>query len=245
VCLAAGPAPLCLSVTPAAGEPVRVRFTEGVARGFPVIRDLNGQVLAHGDFAQVVRDNLVENRMIFRFKDGSLYDETTVFSQTGTFALARYEITQQGPSFPETLYASVDRETRRVYVRYRESSDSPEEVFERRMELPADLYNGMFSVLLKNLDPGRFSVALLAFTPRPTIVKIELSAAAEEAVQVGDSPRATRRWTLRPQLGLLASMLVSDLPDARFWILSGGVPAFVRFEGPLYFMGPVWRIDWN
>jgi hypothetical protein len=243
--LAAGSAVLCLTATPAAGEPVRVRFTEGVARGFPIIRDLNGQVLARGELAQVARDSIVESRMVFRFADGSLYDETTVFAQAGAFKLLRYSLTQYGPSFPETIHATVDRQTRRVHVRYREDPESPEEVFDRRMDLPADLYNGMFSVLLKNLDPGRLTVALLAFTPRPTVVKIELNAIAEEPVLVSDFPQTTRCWRLRPQLGLFASLLVSDLPDLRFWILTGGAPAFLRFEGPLYFMGPVWRIDWN
>jgi hypothetical protein len=243
--LAAGSVALCLTVTPAAAEPVRVRFSEGVARGFPVIRDLNGQVLAHGEFAQVARGGVVESRMIFRFKDGSIYDETTVFAQADTFKLLRYTLTQEGPSFPETIHATLDRQTRRAHVRYREDADSPEQELERRMELPADLYNGMFSVLLKNLDPGRLTVALLAFTPRPTIIKIELNAVGDESVLVGDSTLTTRRWTLRPQLGLLASLLVSDLPDLRFWILTGAAPAFLRFEGPLYFMGPVWRIDWN
>jgi hypothetical protein len=245
LCLTAGAPPLCLAVAPAAGEPVRVRFAEGVARGFPVIRDLRGEILARGDFTQVARDGVVESRMIFRFKDGSLYDETTVFAQTGAFKLLRHELTQHGPSFPETIQATMDRQTRRVHVRYREDPDSPEEVFERQMELPADVYNGMFSVLLKNLDPGRVTVAVLAFTPRPTIVKIELNAGAEEPVMVGAAQQATRCWTLRPQLGFLASLLVSDPPDARVWILTGAAPAFLRFEGPLYFMGPVWRIDWQ
>jgi hypothetical protein len=31
----------------------------------------------------------------------------------------------------------------------------------------------------------------------------------------------------------------------RCWIVDGDAPGFVRFEGPLYFMGPVWRIEPN
>jgi hypothetical protein len=31
-------------------------------------------------------------------------------------------------------------------------------------------------------------------------------------------------------------------PDSYLWIHTEQVPAFVRFEGPLY-SGPVWRID--
>jgi hypothetical protein len=38
-------------------------------------------------------------------------------------------------------------------------------------------------------------------------------------------------------------LLVVDLPDVKMWIVPGAAPAFVRAEGPLYFMGPTWRIE--
>jgi hypothetical protein len=38
---------------------------------------------------------------------------------------------------------------------------------------------------------------------------------------------------------------VTDVPDLKCWIAGGEAPAFLRFEGPLYFMGPIWRIDWS
>ena len=53
------------------------------------------------------------------------------------------------------------------------------------------------------------------------------------------------RFLAKPQLGFFASMLVTDLPDVKMWILGGEAPAFLKFEGPLFFMGPIWRIDWS
>ncbi|HXH83905.1 MAG TPA: hypothetical protein VNN07_13405, partial [Candidatus Tectomicrobia bacterium] len=64
----------------------------------------------------------------------------------------------------------------------------------------------------------------------------------EDVVTVGHSRVPSARWLIRPQLGLLASLLVTDLPDVRLWIARGEAPGFIRFEGPLYFLGPVWRI---
>jgi hypothetical protein len=32
-------------------------------------------------------------------------------------------------------------------------------------------------------------------------------------------------------------------PDSNVWIVTDGVPGFVRFEGSLVADGPVWRID--
>ena len=231
---------------PAQAEPVRVVFQEGVARAFPVVRTLTGQKLAQGDFIQVARGDRVDSRMTFRFADGSLYDEHVVYSQAGVFSLLRYRIVQRGPSFPEALEATVDRETGRYEVRYRADEESPEEVFTGPFTLPADAYNGMLSLLLKNL-PRRSDtiVQVVAFTPKPRLVKMQLVPVADDPVLVSDSPLQVIRWAIRPQLGLFASLLVSDIPDIHCWILPGEAPAFLKAEGPLYFQGPIWRIEPN
>ncbi|OLB42009.1 MAG: hypothetical protein AUI04_05815 [Candidatus Rokubacteria bacterium 13_2_20CM_2_64_8] len=67
--------------------PVPVRFTEGVAHGFPVLRSAQGERLASGELTQVARGDVVESRLVFRFQDGSLYDETVVFSQRDVFKI--------------------------------------------------------------------------------------------------------------------------------------------------------------
>jgi hypothetical protein len=230
----------------AAAEPVSVMFTEGVTRGFPVLRSVKGEKLAQGDLVQIARGDRVVSRMVFRFRDGSLYDETVEFSQRQVFTLERYRIVQRGPSFPETLEASFDRETGRYTVRHRADEDSPEETLNGKIELPDDVYNGLLSTLMKNLPSGgSTTVQIVAFTPRPRLVKMLLTPASEDPVTVGDAPLLATRFLIKPQLGLFASLLVSDLPDVKCWIVGGDAPAFVRFEGPLYFMGPVWRIDWT
>jgi hypothetical protein len=225
-------------------EPVAVLFQEGVTRAFPFVRSLTGETLAHGDLVQVARGSRVDSRMTFRFTDGSFYEEHVVFSQAGVFNLLRYRVVQRGPSFPETLDASFDRETERYEVRYRGDADSPEEVLSGRLALPADAYNGMVSMLLKNL-PGRESVVVqvVAFTPRPRLVKLQLLPVSEDAMLIGDTPSRATRWAIRPQLGLFAALLISDIPDAHCWILPGEAPAFLKAEGPLYFQGPIWRIE--
>ena len=63
----------------ASAAPVSVRFVEGVTHGFLVLRTVNGELIASGDLLQVQRDGQVQSRMVFRFKDGSAYDETVVF----------------------------------------------------------------------------------------------------------------------------------------------------------------------
>ena len=233
-----------LPVTAAQAAPVTVRFPEGVTRAFPTLSTLDGQKIAYGDLVQVVRGDRVVSRMTFRFKDGSLYDEMAVFSQRDVFTLLSYRIVQRGPSFPETLEASIDRETESYTVRYRPDDDSPEEVLSGRFTLPDDAYNGMLCLVLKNLAPrATETVSVVAFTPKPRAVKLALVPVGEDPVLVSDSTMPAIRYHLRPQLGLLASLLVVDLPEMRVWVLPGEAPAFLRAEGPLYFMGPIWRID--
>lgn len=230
----------------AVGEPVTVRFTEGVGRGFPVLRDIHGEKIAQGDLVQIARGDRVENRLTFRFRDGSFYDETVVFSQRDVFTLLSYRLVQRGPSFPETLDAHVDRETGRYTVRYRGDEDSPEEVLKGKFEMPDDAYNGMLGTLMKNLPTGSAAtMQIIAFTPKPRTVKMLLTPSNDEPVMMGDTAVHATRFLVKPQLGLFASLLVADIPDIKVWIAGGGAPAFLRFEGPLYFMGPIWKIDWN
>ena len=244
-------AALALSLTLAGpvvalAEPIAVRFTEGIGRGFPVLRDAKGEKIAQGDLIQVARGDRVENRLTFRFRDGSFYDETVVFSQRDVFTLLSYRLVQRGPSFPETLDATVDRTTGRYTVRYKGDEDSPEEVVKGTFEMPADAYNGLLSTLMKNLPAGESAtVQIIAFTPKPRLVKMLLMPSSQEPVMMSETAVPSTRFLVKPQLGLFASLLVAEIPDIKMWISGGDAPAFLRFEGPLYFMGPIWRIDWS
>ena len=122
----------------------------------------------------------------------------------------------------------------------------PRRRFKGDFELPLDVYNGLLSTLMKNLPAGGSTVVqIVAFTPKPRLVKMLLTPAAEDPMKVNDAAVIATRFLMRPQLGLFASLLVADIPDVKCWIAGGDAPAFLRFEGPLYFMGPVWRIDWS
>jgi hypothetical protein len=227
-------------------DQVAVRFTEGVTRGFPVLRAASGEILAHGDLVQVAHADRVENRLTFRFRDGSIYDEAVTYDQRGVFTLLSYRVVQRGPSFPETLEASFERETGEYRVRYRADEQSAEEVLTGRFEIPVDAYNGLLCTVLKNLEAGKsHTVHIVAFTPKPRAIKMLLTPMAQEPVTMGPALVPATRFHIKPQLGMLASLLVVALPDVKTWIATGEAPAFLRFEGPLYFMGPVWRIDWN
>jgi len=234
------------ATTPAFADPVAVKFTEGVTHAFPVLRSVSGEKLAQGELVQIPRGDRVENRLTFRFRDGSVYDERVVFSQRDTFTLMLYQILQKGPAFPETIDAQVDRETGRYEVRYKGDEDAAEEILKGKIDLPGDVYNGLLGTLMKNMPAGTATtVQIIAFTPKPRLVKMLLVPAGDDTVMMGEAAVPATRFLVKPQLGLFASLLVTDLPDVKVWILSGEAPAFLRFEGPLFFMGPIWKIDWS
>src|SRR5687768_4402547 len=81
-------------------EPVAVRYTEGALHGLLVLRTLDDKLLAEGDLTQTVRGDQVTARLVFQFKDGSIHEETTVYSQRQRFQLISDRLVQKGPTFP-------------------------------------------------------------------------------------------------------------------------------------------------
>jgi hypothetical protein len=81
-------------------EPVVTHQTEGTNHGLLALRMLDGTLLASGEQTQVLRGGQVTMHLVFRFKDGSVDEERTIFSQNGDLRLITYHLVQKGPSFP-------------------------------------------------------------------------------------------------------------------------------------------------
>jgi len=239
---------LVLRPHPVAAAPVAVRFAEGVTHGFLMLRSAENVLIASGDLLQVARDGEVESRMVFRFPDGSVWDEVVVFTQERVFGMKSYRLLQTGPVFPEDTEISLERISGKYRVKTKAHKDGREEVLEGTLELPADTYNGIVVVAAKNLLKGKGeTVHVVAFTPAPRLIRLELIPEGEHPVLVGEVAQPAMHYVMRPRLGvwlkLFANLLGRGPPDYHSWIVTDPVPAFVRFEGPLYTAGPVWRIE--
>ena len=231
--------------------PIKVRLAEGTARGFLVLRTPDGKTLAHGELVQHPAGRLIENRLTLNFGDGSLYDERLTFSQKDVFRLESYKLVQRGPSFP-TSEVSFDRKSGRYQARVQEKKGDEVKEASGEMDMPDDLYNGMALTLLKNSGSGA-STRIVAFTPKPRLVTMELSHEGDDPVRVGGVSKTARRHLVKLEIGgvtgLVASAIGKEPPDLRYWLVTGDIPAFVKFEGAMYLNGPVWhielaRIDW-
>jgi hypothetical protein len=228
-------------------EPVAVRHMEGTVHGFLVLRNAEGQTLASGDLIQVVQGNRVVSKLTFRFKDGSVDEETTVFSQRRHFRLLSNRHAQKGPSFPNPMDVSINASTGEVTVRY--ADDGKDKVETEHLDLPPDLANGLILTLLKNLrtDATEAKVSYVAATPKPRLVKLAITRQGEETFWVAGARRSAMRHAIKVELGgltgVVAPLLGKQPEDIHVWVLGGKAPAFVRMEGQFYQGGPVWIIE--
>ena len=167
-------------------EPVPVRYAEGVTHGFLVLRTLQGKDVADGDLGQVVHGDRVSRRLVFHFKDGSIQDESVVFSQRGTFRLLSDRLVQKGPAFPHPIDVTIDGVSGQVKVRYTDD-DGKEKLANERLALPADVANGLLPTLLRNVPRGvpSMTVSLVAATPEPKLMKLEVSPEGEDTFSIG------------------------------------------------------------
>jgi len=240
-----------LMSTLAEASPIEVRFPEGVTHGYLLVQSLSGETIGQGEMTQMIGEgDLIENHLVFRFKDGSLHDEKVAFSQHGVFTLMSYRLVQRGPFFPEQLDVSIDRNKAEYSVRSKTRVQEKEDVLDGQIDLPKDIYNGMLITVSKNLEKdANEMVSILAFTPAPQIINVQLLALDKGSVHTGELSNKTTQYIFKPQIGMIQKLLgkaAGKLP-AHFqydcWIMANETPSFVKFEGPLQLMGPTVRIE--
>ncbi len=229
----------------AQAEPVRARYTEGTQHGYLALTTKDGRRIATGELVQVVEGDRVHVRLVYRFVDGSVDDEHSVFTQRGAFHLVRDHHVQKGPSFPHPCDVSIDTGTGKVITRdVTGGKGAPAET--STMELPDDLANGSIITILKNLDPKApaTKVSYLAAMPKPRVVKLEITPDGDDTFRVGSLRHKARCFVIKVDLGgvvgFIAPIIGKQPADVRVWIEEGEAPAFIREEGAFYVGGPRW-----
>jgi hypothetical protein len=229
-------------------DQVNVRYAGGLLHGFVALRTLEGTTIATGDVSQKAAGDRATSKLVLHFKDGSLHEETTEYTQREKFQLLKYRLVQKGPAFKLAMDTSIDVPSGEVTVKYSEE-DGKEKVLTERMDLPADLANGMVPILLMNAQPTTAGTTfpMVACTPKPRLVKLAITPQGEETFSVGGSRRKAAHFSIKIEIGgvagIVAPVIGKQPPDSQMWILGGEAPVFLRSEGPLFDGGPVWRIE--
>jgi hypothetical protein len=245
---------LCLSLfavtliaTPSKGELIPVHHKQGVSHGFLILRNLQGELLASGDLLQTVKGDQVTSELIFHFRDGSLHDEITVFSQAQTFRMLTDHLIQKGPSFPHPIDVSIDAPSGQITVS--SSEDAKEKTSTKHIDIPEDAANGLLLTLLTNISGSAMAakVSMVTTSSKPRIVKLAISQQGKTTFHLGDSKRQATDYDVKTEIGgvagVVAPIVGKQPPDTHVWIFDGRAPTFLRFEGVLYEGGPIWRID--
>ncbi|HWB86877.1 MAG TPA: hypothetical protein VG675_22220 [Bryobacteraceae bacterium] len=238
---------LLLPIRRGNAAPITVRHLEGRTRGFLVLRDSNDKVLASGGLTQLVNGSRVTSVLSFHFKDGSTYEETTVFSQRRTFRLLSDHVVQKGPSFKRPTDMSVNGATGEVVVHYTE--DGKPKTITDHLKLPADVANGLLQTLLCDVDPKtpQTTLSMVVSTPKPRIVKLEISPLGEAPFSVAGASEEATRYEVKIHIGgiagAVAPLVGKQPPNTYMWIARGKIPGFLKSEGPMFEDGPIWKIE--
>ena len=225
-----------------------VRHLEGTIHGFLEMRSEDGRVVATGDSIQVAHGERVTTETIFHFNDGSIDDEITVFSQRRNFQLITYHRNQKGAYFPHPMDLLIDFRSGQVTVRSTEK-DGKEKVETDHLHLPPDLANGMVPLVVANMPSGaqQTTVSMLVATPKPRVVKLDISNVGEETFSVAGSPRKAIHDEIKIELGglagVVAPMIGKQPPNIEIWIVGGQAPTFLKERGPIYPEGPMMTIQ--
>ena len=226
------------------GETIPVLHPQGSAHGFVDVTTMDGTRIAVGDILQQVHGSAVSSELVMHFFDGSVDDETTIFSQHGTFRFISDHHVQKGPSFPTPLDVTVDAS--KALVTSREPSGK---IMQSHVAMPPDVYNGMTSSLLMNLAPStaETKIASVVGGKKPRIVHLSMKSAGEAPFSIGGTSRKATDYVVHVELGgvagVVAPLIGKEPLDYHVFIVTGAYPAFIREEGQLYVGGPVWRIQ--
>ncbi len=234
---------LCLSIAGVA-EPIAVTNLEGSSHGFLILRDPSGKPIAGGDVMEVVRGDLVRVHVVYRFRDGSVDDEQTVFSQKKFFKVISDHHVQKGPSFPERMDVKINAATGEVT--YCDCKKGKEEMKTEHVDVPPDLANGITFPVLKNVPPKaqETTVSYLVVLAKPRVIKLSIRPEGTDNFSIVGRKYDATRLGIHAELGgvtgVVAPMVGKQPPETQVWIAYGGVPAFMKAQGPSFMGGPLW-----
>ncbi len=230
--------------TTAPAEPISVTHIQLPRHASMVARSENGEVIAHVEFTETVQGDEVTMRLTYHFLNGSIDDETTTYSQRGTFRLVRNHHIQSGPFFTSAVDFTVEAATGMVTSRTTDE-DGNIHVVSSHIGLPIDLANGFVGTLLVNVPPDTapFRVGILTPVFGGRLIRILISPEGKRPFQKTGQTLEATVFRIHPELGgflgMIAALVGLQPKDVMVWVLEGEKPAVMRVVGQMSGFGPV------
>ena len=217
----------------------------GTSRAFLLIRDEANKIVGRGEFTQAARAGRVTSTLSLHFRDGSIDEETSQFTQTRTLHLVRDHHIQKGPSFPKSLDMNIDENGNIVE---NSSEDGKTKADTKHIDMPPDLTNGLIGAALLNL-PAHTAERKFSFVAPNTkgrVIQLRVTPEREDSFSIGYTTVRADVYRIHYELGGLAGAIapiVGKQPsDAFVWVTSG-VPSLVREQAALYNGGPTYSLE--
>lgn len=231
------------TVVPA--EPVAAHYKQGCGHSFLKLLGEDGKTLAVGEDLTTVHGSRVTSRLTFRFRDGSIDDDTTVFDQRHDLRVISDHHLQKGSSFPHPLDVRIDVPSAQVTIHDLKSGKETSE----HVDLPSDVGNGVVLNFIENLPAGvsQTTMSYVTVGSKARLVKLVISAAGRDIFSIAGTRHRARKYEIKVELGGLAAVMAPILgkqpKPGCIWLMDDKVPAFLKMQTPLYEGGPVWTIQ--
>jgi hypothetical protein len=228
------------------GQELKLRYRTGSEHGFVILRDAAGAILASGEVTQVPSKHRITLHVVFHFRDGSIDDETTLYSQGETIRLISDRHIQRGKSFPHPSDVMIDVPSQQVS--FRDLSKSEDEAKTEHMDLPPDTSNGLLMPLIQNMQANTpIEVSYVGLAPKPRMVKLAIAKGGEDHFTVGGRSFKAAKYDVKVHIGgvagVVAPIIGKQPPDTHVWVTESRVPAVVRLDSALYTDGPIWSVQ--
>jgi len=220
---------------------------EGVARGFPAMRDLAGKTLAAGEFTQRLEGDRLHVRIRYDFGPDRWVEETAVIRQ-------RPKLVQERWSWTESRGGLVHRRFEIDFLEGLATAEKRHGDEVRRWSEPVDAAPGVafagsaWALAIRGLRDRLLAGETIAlrtvgFTPAPKAATVEITHDGVDRLPISGRSLLGDRFRIHPRIPWIARAFV-DVPDSRIWLTSPAPAAFLRFEGPLAEPDdPIVRVD--
>jgi hypothetical protein len=225
-----------------AGDPIRLRWTEGDVSGFTSIHSPDGkQVIGVVEYAQSRQGDVLFMRRVSRFTDGSSdEDQAEAYVARSLCAVRGRSVIRDTGGHP-TVDLQIDVAHGRITGFT--NIDGDRRTYDEHVDLPPATYWGpLVFIVLKNFDAnaedGRVVFRTVAATPQPRVFDLEIVRKdTTQLTRPGWSLDAVR-FELQPSFNWLVDPLLHMfVPDASFFVVPTTPPSLARFAGPRNYAG--------
>ena len=82
---------------------------------------------------------------------------------------------------------------------------------------------------------------------KPRIIAASITPQDQDTFSIAGAQYKANRFRLKMELGVVLGMMATITgkkpAETDIWVVASDVPAFVKFGGPFYPGGPVWRVE--